>query len=40
MHAMTAAQTAENHGDEWELNWYSHCGIYFWFTASKVGIDI
>ena len=28
MHAMTAAQTAENHGDEWEMNWYSQCGIY------------
>ena len=26
--AMTAAQAAENHGDEWGLTWYSLWGLY------------
>ena len=25
---MVAAQTAENHGDQWDLTWYLRWGIY------------
>ena len=30
---MTAAQAAENHGDEWGLTWYFLWGIYTWIPT-------